>query len=188
MGLTNNILSKISLGALAVGLVMGLSSIKADASTVMINDDDIVNPINVGTTYQFDEIGKIGSGAGDRTFTFVADAADTPLPAMAANFTLTFGGVFVNPKFSWFDGIDTTFGTIVTFNNGLVVDELMTTFTDPDRLTQILTFSWDDYSVTSDAQAQISISVSAVPLPAGGLLLLTALGGVAALRRKRKAA
>jgi hypothetical protein len=32
------------------------------------------------------------------------------------------------------------------------------------------------------------LEVSAVPLPAGGLLLLTALGGVAALRRKRKAA
>jgi hypothetical protein len=30
--------------------------------------------------------------------------------------------------------------------------------------------------------------ISAVPLPAGGLLLLTALGGVAALRRRRKAA
>lgn len=32
------------------------------------------------------------------------------------------------------------------------------------------------------------LEVSAVPLPAGGLLLLTALGGVAALRRRRKAA
>lgn len=34
----------------------------------------------------------------------------------------------------------------------------------------------------------IRIDVAPVPLPAGGLLLLTALGGVAALRRKRKAA
>lgn len=34
----------------------------------------------------------------------------------------------------------------------------------------------------------IGVSPSPVPLPAGGLLLLTALGGVAALRRKRKAA
>lgn len=33
-----------------------------------------------------------------------------------------------------------------------------------------------------------AIGVTPVPLPAGGLLLLTALGGVAALRRKRKAA
>ncbi|WP_272491272.1 VPLPA-CTERM sorting domain-containing protein [Roseovarius autotrophicus] len=34
----------------------------------------------------------------------------------------------------------------------------------------------------------VRVDVSAVPLPAGGLLLLTALGGVAALRRRRKAA
>lgn len=31
------------------------------------------------------------------------------------------------------------------------------------------------------------VAINAVPLPAGGLLLLTALGGVAALRRRRKA-
>lgn len=34
----------------------------------------------------------------------------------------------------------------------------------------------------------ITTDVSAVPLPAGGVLLITALGGIAALRRKKKAA
>jgi len=34
----------------------------------------------------------------------------------------------------------------------------------------------------------VRVNVAPVPLPAGGLLLLTALGGVVALRRKRKAA
>ena len=33
-----------------------------------------------------------------------------------------------------------------------------------------------------------NVKLSAVPLPAGGLLLLGALGGIAALRRRRKAA
>ena len=42
---------------------------------------------------------------------------------------------------------------------------------------------------TSDNQVALyDVRISAVPIPAGGLLLLTALGSVAALRRKRKAA
>jgi len=43
-------------------------------------------------------------------------------------------------------------------------------------------------SGTNDGYGIDGITVAAVPLPAGGVLLLTALGGVAALRRKRKAA
>lgn len=48
--------------------------------------------------------------------------------------------------------------------------------------------SFDSVTFTSDAQNSFEFALAPVPLPAGGLLLLTALGGVAALRRKRKAA
>lgn len=44
----------------------------------------------------------------------------------------------------------------------------------------------DDRGVADGALA--ALQIAPVPLPAGGLLLLTALGGVAALRRRRKAA
>ncbi|MAU53308.1 MAG: hypothetical protein CMN17_13305 [Roseovarius sp.] len=50
-------------------------------------------------------------------------------------------------------------------------------------ITQIIEITPSSNRTSFDAK-----TVAAVPLPAGGLLLLTALGGVAALRRKRKAA
>ncbi|MEP1538795.1 MAG: VPLPA-CTERM sorting domain-containing protein [Paracoccaceae bacterium] len=40
----------------------------------------------------------------------------------------------------------------------------------------------------SGVRAELTVSVSAVPLPAGGLLLLTGFGGIAALKRRKKRA
>lgn len=42
--------------------------------------------------------------------------------------------------------------------------------------------------INNNLNPGIQMSISAVPLPAGGLLLLTALGGMAVMRRRRKAA
>jgi len=65
-------------------------------------------------------------------------------------------------------------------------------FQDPtsERNTSVFGFDGGEFRliyVATNGDPSI-LEVSAVPLPAGGLLLLTALGGVAALRRKRKAA
>ena len=49
-------------------------------------------------------------------------------------------------------------------------------------------WSFTDGLIGNDQFTVAELTVSSVPLPAGGLLMLTALGGVAALRRKRKAA
>lgn len=48
---------------------------------------------------------------------------------------------------------------------------------------QVYLYNWD--SAEGDNSGAIRVAVSAVPLPAGGLLLLGAMGGLAALRRRR---
>lgn len=48
---------------------------------------------------------------------------------------------------------------------------------------QLYLFNWD--SDANDNSGAITVAISAVPLPAGGLLLLGAMGGLAALRRRR---
>jgi len=130
------------------------------------------------------------TGAIERMFTFVADESDAPLPVIASNLTLTgVNGTVVSPFMTWFDGTNTitaVFEDIVLQNTTIGVGTVLQTLFDaPDRLTQKLTVGWSSFDGDS---IQVSLQVAAVPLPAGGLLLLTALGGVVALRRKRKAA
>ena len=53
-----------------------------------------------------------------------------------------------------------------------------------DDSKQFLNFSWDDSTKGAGFDFEV---VAAVPLPAGGLLLIGALGGLAALRRRKAA-
>ncbi len=48
---------------------------------------------------------------------------------------------------------------------------------------ELFLFAWDNNK--DDNSGAITVVISAVPLPAGGLLLLGALGGIAALQRRR---
>ena len=58
--------------------------------------------------------------------------------------------------------------------------ELSTTFTAP-ALTQYLEFAWDDSTGNGGFDVEVT---AAVPVPAAGLMLVTALAGAAALRRR----
>ncbi len=51
----------------------------------------------------------------------------------------------------------------------------------------LYTFGVDSTVVTPNAAATYDIRISAVPLPAGGLLLLTAIGGLGLSQRRKKA-
>lgn len=187
MNWLSGISKKIGAGILAIAFAMSFLPASADAATVDIFDGDVINPIALNTTYTYEEKIDGNTGPISRMVIFIADAADAPLPVIASNLTLTgVSGTVVNPFMSWFDGTttitaffdDITFGS-TTFGVGSI---LSTMFETPDALSQTLSFGWESF--TGDA-IQVSLQVSTVPLPAGGLLLLTALGGVAALRRRR---
>lgn len=181
---------KIGAGVVAILLAMSLVPTAVDAATVDVFDGDVINPIALDTTYTYEERITGSTGAVSRSITFVADAADAPLPLIASNLTLTgVSGTVVNPFMSWFDGTSTVTAVFdnITFGNTTigVGAVLATLFEAPNALSQTLSFGWESF--TGDA-IQVSLQVSPVPLPAGGLLLLTALGGVTVLRRRRKAA
>lgn len=166
----------------AVGLMVGATD--AGAVTV-INDGDTVditsNSVFIGDVYAT-------GGAGSWSVTF--NALTDPLLATAtASLTNVVAGTFSNLMMQWIASEDNWVlaTTIIDENNPS--PSLSTVFTDSgvfggDDNPQYLLITWSD----SLAGASFDLDVAAVPLPAGGLLLLTALGGMAAVRRRRKAA
>lgn len=197
MSLMKNILSKTGVGALAIGVALAISPIKADAATV-------INPPAqnlLGGVVQYDAGPLV-----DDAFVFgfdinIQDAVQTQIEGDLGGFgTLTIG-TFVDPFISGASGAAQILldigevlpggafvkaqwggGPIVDLSDG-VTKGISTTFADIAEVKDLV-FTWENLT----ASEQLSVKISPVPLPAGGLLLLTAIGGVAALRRKRKSA
>lgn len=169
--------------ALAVGLVAASQSL---AATVDLVAGGTVSPVNPSDSYVYDEILEGAGGAGSRSFTFVVDGSDAPLPMTAAAAHLRLTGNLVGAFLSWFDGTTTTtvnLDPIIYYGMPYMwTGALQTLFTSPDKLTQTVTIGWTSYR----GPIQLSLAVAAVPLPAGGVLLLGALGGLAMVRRRRK--
>lgn len=170
-------------GAIAAAALM-FGAANANAVTVIDNGDSVI--IGPGGDTEF--IGNVTSSGGAGMWQVEFSAGADPLFSTAsATIGNIVAGTFTNLVMQWIavsDGVVLASAPIV-----VPVTTLSTTFTDNgmmgrDDNPQYLKISWDD----SLFGAGFDVEVSAVPLPAGGLLLLTALGGVAALRRRRKAA
>ena len=132
--------------------------------------------------------------------TFVGHAESTPTGAGSffaefhsaidptdGNFTAAITGgnlsQFENLTISWLNSDKTVTLSSILVAPGL--NTLSTTFTSPN-LSQYLKLSWDGSKV--DGGSVNFDVVGTIPLPAGGLLLLTALGGLGFARRRKQAA
>ena len=148
------------------------------------------NAIIVNESYNFSK-SVASNAAGSLVFNLDVAAADAPILAEAAIGTVELSSDFVGLSVTLTNASGTTvIAPTTTTASGSIYD--LSTIFDSGDLSQTITISWTgvtDVRPSGRAFVGIQIITSApVPLPAGGLLLFAALGGVAALRRRKQAA
>lgn len=170
--------------ALAAALALPLAAAApALAATVTVTVDATAHSSNLGT--------------GLATGVFVNPGYTLSIMTDPRNQTWSLGDERPCTRTTTADGLDPTcYGTYtqgnLTAKYGTLVGRIGTgdffvlgTFFEAvvTEAGQLYLYNWD--SDASDNSGAITVAVSAVPLPAGGLLLLGAMGGLAALRRRR---
>lgn len=157
----------------------------ASAATVNLVDGG-TNTIQLGDNYEY--LTTVTTpGAGSREFTLTASSEI----ALASSFVaLEFTGVFNNLKYFIVTAAGQINATAEVASGPVRSYSLDTIFDSVNGYAQTLKVTWDGVNVklgSTTAQFNIQAVPSEVPVPAAGLLLISALGGVAALRRRRKA-
>ena len=134
------------------------------------------------------------SGAAATNGTVVLDFESSAVPLTAAAATANLGGLgssFTSASLEWFDkpsNVSLGFTNLVDLAGIGFGGSLSTIFSGPGTPDeQYVVLTWSGFSSQS-GDLQVSVQVSTIPVPAAGLLLLTAIGGVTALRRRKKAA
>ena len=184
--------TKTKFRAAVAAAALALAPLGAGAATMI--DGGTTNI--TGTAMQNFGSNMADTGVGDAgswTHTFTLDKAGSGTGV--AQITFANFSAFVNPVLKWLDadmnvlssanvqGVSCQFVPTQTCGVGGV----STTFDDPDTLTQNFMFSWGA-GTGADAGFDLSVAITPIPLPAAGLMLLTALGGMALMRRRRELA
>ena len=163
---------------LAVAAVLALSPVVAAAATLI--EDGGVYDIGYAEQEFFGNVIAGKKGAGSWSVVFNAD--NDPVNSMAsATIDRIPLGQFKGLTMTWLGAMNQVLSTIVLAEGRTF---LSTVFTAPD-LSQTLVFSWTGAKRGAGFDVQVAATV---PVPAAGFLLVGALGGIAALRRRKSAA
>lgn len=182
------------LGAVAALGLMAFSPSDADASTILNTESTGIDGFVVDQEY-------FAQGADARdcaclswwhTFQFNDYPADTVFNVTAVNGVIN---RMTNPRIQWIEG--NGLGGTVLADEPLLTGvgsgnaNLFLGFAQGDEVTAA--FVWDALSFTNPenpdaAPFSFAVTVTSIPVPAAGWLLLTAVGGLAVASRRRKAA
>ena len=174
--------SKLLGVAAAFVLAAGLSVGDARAITVVDNGDAVTVGPGLETTFIGDIKGRPSGGPSawevqfDSTSAGSGSALVTLSPAVASTFT--------DLTMSWINAADSS---VIASTPILPIFTILdTVFAGPGALSQILAISWSASSTDPRVGFDVTVDVSPVPLPAGVLLLMTAVGGLGVMRARRR--
>ncbi|MGB3247408.1 MAG: VPLPA-CTERM sorting domain-containing protein [Sulfitobacter sp.] len=175
----------IKLKIVAAAAVLAILPMVASATPMLFNEGGSTL-IELDNTYSYSKTQLTGAGS----LSFELTATPPSQIALETRFSvLEFTGNFANLVIELTTGEGSENAAFVGSVAQISEYSLSTIFNASRTFTQNLYISWDDVTAGPSAQAGILIqgTPSPVPAPAAGLLLLGALGGVGALRRRKKA-
>lgn len=177
--------------ALLAAAAIAVMPMTASATPMLFNEGGSTL-IELNNTYSFGETNLTGGGS----LSFVLDATPPSQIELETRFSvLEFTGTFVNLVIELTTGEGSESATFLGSANQISGYALSTVFNASRTFSQTLNISWTDViapsSSTQFGSAQAGILIQGipaqVPVPAAGFLLLGALGGFGALRRRKKA-
>ena len=170
----------VAAAAIAIA-ALTLPASTANATTV-VACGDAVSIGGVGDDTSFIGLAIAGGGVGSCAVTFSAASDPIPGDALATIGAKVFG-TFTGLKMSWVSIVN---GVLFTTPITVTTTTLSTLFTGPGDLVQYLEFAWTGSK--KGAGFDFEVTVEPIPLPLPIMLLGTALLGMGALGRRRKAA